>query len=408
LYDSPKNKRSALLNKNRNFTILLAGIISLCIGVGVARFAFTTLLPPMLEDFLSVQYAGWYASFNYMGYLSGALFTIFLKDINAKVRYFRLGLVLSVVTTLILATTTHEVLWFLSRVIAGFGSAMVLIIGGALVMVKLDFEEKTKAMGYHFSGIGFAIVVSELIVQAVLPYIHWSGAWFVLALFAFIFMWYPYFILSFDKNIQQQATSHKVSKAMFTPYVLLLIGGYFTAGVTFVVQATFLPDIINSIEGLQGVGSLSWLIVGVVGVPSAIVWMWLAHHFGSVNMIIVAFFLQIIGILIPTISQDIYFNLLSGALYGSTFIAHVALFITYGGKLAGKNPVIFMGAMTAAYGIGQVLAPLYSVYFFEKTSSYDISLYITAFIALVGMVLLLIAKKYKTMLSLQYEDSKNI
>ncbi len=99
----------------------------------------------MLEDFLSVKYAG---------YLSGAVFSIFLQDINAKVKFFRIGIVLSILTTLILATTTNETLWFISRILAGFGSAMVLIVGGAIVMVKLNYEDKTKAMGIHFTGIG--------------------------------------------------------------------------------------------------------------------------------------------------------------------------------------------------------------------------------------------------------------
>ena len=47
-----------LLDKNSNIAILLAGIIALIIGVGVARFVFTSLLPPMLEDYLTISFAG--------------------------------------------------------------------------------------------------------------------------------------------------------------------------------------------------------------------------------------------------------------------------------------------------------------------------------------------------------------
>ncbi|MGM0623872.1 MAG: YbfB/YjiJ family MFS transporter [Campylobacterota bacterium] len=383
----------SLLNKNNNANILLAGILSIIVGVGVARFAFTTLLPPMLEDFLSVKYAGLFASINYVGYLSGAVFSIFLQDINAKVKFFRIGIILSILTTLILATTTHEMLWFASRILAGFGSAMVLIVGGAIVMVKLHMDDKTKAMGIHFSGIGFAIAVSELLAQATMEFGSWSDAWLVLSVFAFVCSFYILYTLSFDKELKQSAQKHRVNKAMFTPYVILLILAYFTAGVSFVVQATFFPDIINSLEGLEGFGSLGWLIVGIAGIPSAIIWMRLAHRYNSVDVIIITFILQIVGILIPTLTTNIYLNLLSGALYGSTFIAHVALFMHYGGKLAGKNPVIFMGAMTAAYGIGQVSAPLYSVYFYDKYGSYDMALYTTASIAFIGIVFLLFAKK---------------
>ena len=382
-----------LLDSNKNANILLAGILSLFIGVGVARFAFTTMLPPMLEDFLSVTNAGLFASINYVGYLSGAVFSIFIKDVNSKVKYFRLGLALSVLTTLILATTTDETLWFASRIIAGFGSAMVLIVGGALVMVKLNLADKTKAMGIHFSGIGFSVALSELIAQYVLQDGSWPDAWMALALSAFVLSFYCIHILSFDKEQEAYKVQHALSRDIFSPYVLLLIAAYFTAGVTMVVQSTFFPDIINSLAGLKGSGSLGWLLVGLAGIPSAIIWMRLAYRYGSVNMIILAFVLQIIGILIPVLSNDLGLNLLSGVLFGSTFIGHVALFMHYGGKLAGANPVVLMGAMTSAYGVGQVSAPLYSVGLYEHFSSYNPALLVTATIAILGIVLLLIAKK---------------
>ncbi|MGB5506265.1 MAG: YbfB/YjiJ family MFS transporter [Sulfurovum sp.] len=386
-----------LLDRNANTSILLAGILAIIVGVGVARFAFTSLLPYMLEDFLSLTYAGILAAFNFAGYLAGAVFSIFLKDINTKVKYFRIGMILSILTTLVLATTTNETLWLVSRVIAGFGAAMVLIVGGAIVMVKLNVENKTKAMGIHFSGIGFSIAVSEIISQYILRDGTWADAWLALSGFAFIVTFYVIYILSFDKALKKDAVKHPLSMSIFSTYVILLILAYFTEGVGFVVQATFLPDIINSLEGLQGYGNLGWLIVGVAGIPSSIIWMRWAHSYGSVNVIIIAMALQIIGILIPALSTNIYLNLLSSALYGSTFIGLVALFLNYGGQLAGKNPVVLMGAMTAAYGIGQVGAPLYSVALVDYYGNYNSTLYVTAFIVFIGILFLLYAKKIEPM-----------
>jgi len=383
----------SLLDKNKNLNILLAGIISIIVGVGVARFAFTSLLPPMLEDFLNVKNTGLFASINYFGYLSGALFTIFLKDINAKVFYFRIGMILSIITTFILAITTNELLWFLSRYIAGFGSAMVLIVGGAIVMVKLNMKDTTKAMGVHFSGIGFAIIIIELISMGLTDSIGWQNSWMIFTFLAFFLSFYTIYILSFDKEIKKDAPKHKLNKSIFTPYIRLLIFAYFTAGVGFVIQATFLPDIINTIEGLEGYGSLGWLVVGIIGIPSAIIWMRLAHRFGSVNIIIATFILQIIGILIPALSNNLYLNLIASGLYGSTFIGHVALFMHYGGRLAGKNPVVFMGAMTLAYSIGQVSAPLYYIALFEKFGTYDYGMFVTAFIVSLGIFSLIYAKR---------------
>ncbi|ABM04365.1 transporter major facilitator superfamily MFS_1 [Psychromonas ingrahamii 37] len=385
--------RKTLLDRNNNIAILFAGILTIVVGLGVARFAFTSLLPFMLDDFLTLTYAGILASLNFAGYLAGAVFSVFIKDINTKVKYFRIGMVLSVLTTFVLATTVNETLWLISRVIAGFGSAMLIIVGTAIVMVKLNFEDKTKAMGIHFSGIGVAIVVNDLISRYVLQNGTWSDAWLVLSLFAFIISFYSMYILSFDKELKQEAVKHKLSMSIFSPYVVLLLFAYFTEGVGFVIQGTFLPDIINSLEGLDGYGSLGWLLVGIAGIPSSIIWMRLAHNYGSINIIIVAMSIQLVGILIPALSNNMYLNLLSGVLYGGTFIGLVALFMNLGGQLAGKNPVVLMGAMTATYGVGQVTGPLYSVTLIEYFGNYDTTLYLTALIVFTGIVLLVYAKK---------------
>ena len=385
-----------LLDKNSNVAILLAGIIALIIGVGVARFVFTSLLPPMLEDYLTISFAGVLASINYVGYLAGSIFAVFIKDINTKVKFFRFGMFLAVITTLMLGITTSDIIWVISRILAGFGAAMALVVGSAIVMNKLNIQNKTKAMGIHFSGIGFSILISDLIVRIVFYFNGtWQFAWVVLAIFAFVMSFYSMYILSYDNEVKQNSVKHHIDKKLFSPFVVILIMAYFCEGVGMVVQGTFLPDIINSLEGLEGFGSFTWTLVGLAGIPSCIIWMMLAHKYGSVNIIIFAMFLQVIGIMISALTNNIYLNLFSGILYGGTFIGLVALFMNLGGKLAGNNPVMLMGALTTAYGIGQVTAPLYSVALIEHFKNYDYALYVTAFIVFGGIVLLIFTKIFK-------------
>ncbi len=382
-----------LLDRNSNTAILLAGIISLIIGVGVARFVFTSLLPFMLEDYLSVSFAGVLASINYIGYLSGSIFAIFIKDINTKVRFFRFGMFLCIFTTLLLAISTNDIVWMISRILAGFGAAMALVVGSAIVMSKLNIKNRTKSMGIHFSGIGFSILVSDLIVRSTFYFNDaWQFSWLVLAIFAFFISFYPMYILSYDKAIKQNSVKNKIDKSIFSPFVLILIFAYFCEGVGMVVQGTFLPDIINSLEGLEGFGSFIWTIVGLAGIPSCIVWMILAYKYGSVNIIILAMLLQVIGILISALTNNIYINLFSGVLYGGTFVGLVALFMNLGGKLSLNNPVLLMGALTTAYGIGQVIAPLYSIVLIEKYQTYEYVLYLTAFIVSSGILALFFTK----------------
>lgn len=385
-----------LLNRNDNLSIIIAGIFSIIIGLGVARFAFTSLIPSMLGNYLDITFAGILASLNFAGYLSGSLLSIFIKDINQKVVLFRIGIFLAIISTLALAFSINEIIWIVARIIAGFAGAMAFVVGSAIVMTKLQMESKTKAMGIHFSGIGFSILSTDLINRYVL--INggtWQDSWLVLSIFAIILSFYSIYILSFDKKINQKVIKHGFDKSIFTLFVILLIMVYFTEGVGFVVQGTFLPDIINNLPGLEGYGNITWTLVGLAGIPSCIIWMRLAHKYGSVNIIIIALLIQTIGILIPTFSNSIYLNLLSGIFYGGTFVGLVALFMNLGGQLAKENPVVLMGALTTSYGIGQVIAPLYSVYLIDKFSNYDYALYLTAVIVLGGAVLLLFAKKFQ-------------
>ncbi|MCZ8074367.1 MAG: YbfB/YjiJ family MFS transporter, partial [Paucibacter sp.] len=54
--------------------VIIGGICGLVLTVGLARFAYTPLLPLMqAQAGLSDAAAGWLAAINYLGYMSGAL-----------------------------------------------------------------------------------------------------------------------------------------------------------------------------------------------------------------------------------------------------------------------------------------------------------------------------------------------
>ncbi|MDO6505426.1 YbfB/YjiJ family MFS transporter [Colwellia sp. 4_MG-2023] len=390
-----------IFNRESNSAILLAGIFALIVGVGVARFVFTSLLPAMLEDSITIAYAGVLASINYVGYLTGSIFSVFIKDIHSKVKYFRFGLFICVISSFILGVTDNSTIWFIGRLFAGFGAAMALVVGSAVVMLKLKSVNKTKAMGIHFSGLGFSILITDLVMRGVF-YAggNWQDAWIILAILGALLSCYSAYVLRFDKQPNNEVVKHKFDKSLFSPMVIILILAYFTEGIGMVVQATFLPDIVNSLQGLDGYGGYVWLAVGIAGVPSCIIWMRLAHRFGSINIMIVAMLLQIVGIIIPTLSSNIVMNLISGLLFGATFIGLVSLFMNFGGQLSKKNPVFIMGAITSAYGIGQILGPLYSVALIKQFGNYNEALYLTAAIVTMGILLLTYAK-------INYKEAKD-
>ncbi|WP_417896502.1 YbfB/YjiJ family MFS transporter, partial [Aliarcobacter lanthieri] len=87
------------------------------------------LIPPMLEDHLSIKFVGILASLNFAGYLTGSILSVFLKDINQKVLFYRMGIVLAIATTFVLGFSTNDTFWMISRVLGGFAGAMALVVG---------------------------------------------------------------------------------------------------------------------------------------------------------------------------------------------------------------------------------------------------------------------------------------
>ncbi len=100
--------------------VLGEGILSLLLALGVARFAYTPLLPLMQQQAgRGDADAGRLAAINYGGYLSGALLASLISDLVVKDRLFRLGMLLAVASTAMMGLTTDPWLWAVSRFVAG-------------------------------------------------------------------------------------------------------------------------------------------------------------------------------------------------------------------------------------------------------------------------------------------------
>jgi MFS family permease len=80
--------------------------------------------------------------------------------------------------------------------------------------------------------------------------------------------------------------------------------------------------------------------------------------------------------------------LASAVLYGGTFIACVSLVLTMAGQFYPSNPAKFMGKMTLAYGVAQIIAPVYTGYLAQSQGNYNAGIYLSAFVMMVGALLI--------------------
>jgi len=367
------------------FRTIAAGMSALIIAVGVARFAFTAMLPEMMADFLNVQSTGILTALNYAGYLAGSFLAIFTYQMRSKVLLMRAALVLCLVSTLILGICRVAIIWQIARFVAGVGSGILMVVASALVFEKIPANAKKIAMGVYFAGAGIAILGSSIIAQMLFSAnLSWQRAWLffcgigaVLALFS---------IRGLNSH---DATLKKPAKMRSNLLSNALIIAYFLEGIGFVVQASFLPDIVNRIPNLEGFGRYVWFVAGACAIFGPYCATQIAHKMGTLATIVALLFLQSAGILLPVISQNFALNALSGAIYGWTMMGLTALFMSYGAQLFPSHSSAIMGKMTAAYSAGTIIAPLYCAHFFALTGTYDASLLLTALLVGIAGVILI-------------------
>jgi predicted MFS family arabinose efflux permease len=377
-----------MLRTSDTWKVLLAGICSLILTVGLARFAYTPLLPVMrAETWLTEVAGGWLATFNYMGYMSGALLAASISSLHLKYRLYRVGLVVAVLSISGMALTQNIVLWAILRYVAGLSSAAGLLIGSGLMLNWLMRNGHRPELGIHFAGLGGGILVSGLVSVAMLAvHLDWAQQWWALGLLGTLFfipawLWLPE---PASASTPYQHTQEPPSRQ----WLLLMIAIYFCAGFGFVVSATFTVAMVEKIPALAGWGSWVWVLVGVAATPACFVWDRVSRRIGDMPALQLAFAGQIVSIVLPAVSDNAAVAVFSSALYGATFIGIVSLTLTVIGRFYPDNPAKAMARLTLSYGVAQIIAPAITGYIAESTGSYQGGLLMAAFIMLVGMGLL--------------------
>ncbi len=113
--------------------VIVAGICALILTVGLARFAYTPMLPIMREQAgLTHWAAGWLATVNYAGYMAGTLLAASINDLGRKYLIYRFGLVIAVVSTAAMGWTDSVPVWSVLRFVAGFSSTAGLLLAWRL------------------------------------------------------------------------------------------------------------------------------------------------------------------------------------------------------------------------------------------------------------------------------------
>src|SRR5258707_3821560 len=106
----------------------LGGLIALAAALGIGRFVYTPILPPMIEALhLSKSEAGLIASVNFVGYLLGALLAAMPGLVGSRRLWLLGALAISAVTTAAMGLTQMLPAFLWLRLIGGYAEAFVLL-----------------------------------------------------------------------------------------------------------------------------------------------------------------------------------------------------------------------------------------------------------------------------------------
>jgi len=375
------------------YRVIFAGISALILSVGLARFAYTPLLPVMRQEAgLSLLAGGWLATLNYVGYITGLLVASWVGGLRLKFTIYRASLVIAVASTVAMGMTENLYLWALLRYVSGFSSIAGLVLASGLILDWLNRQGHRPELGLHFSGLGFGIAVSAVAVAAMAG-LPWNWQWIGLGLLGLAFFipawwWLP-----------RPAGEHpKASGAAAVPsrrWLNLMVAAYFCAGFGYVISATFIVDILEALPLLAGKGGWIWLVVGAAAIPSTFAWDRVAAAAGQIPALLLAYAMQIASIVLPLVTDSAALNLLSAALWGATAVGIVSLSLSIVGRRYPANPAQAMARLTLSYGIAQIVAPALAGYIASFTGSYRSSLLLAAVAMAGGMVLLVVLGRNK-------------
>ncbi|WP_238552192.1 YbfB/YjiJ family MFS transporter [Herminiimonas sp. CN] len=349
----------------RPFLTALAISLGAAVSLGMSRFSYALLLPPMRSD-LGWTYllAGAMNTGNAFGYFIGALMTPALLRRCGAHRMLVAGALLAALFMLLSGLATATGLLLCQRILSGVASAFIFISGGVLA-ARLGGLHPRRAgflIGLYYGGTGFGIVLSALLVPATLAAAAdfgaahgWQWAWLALGgacLLATLGMALPARQIP---DAPLQAGPHNRFRIGSFGYGL---AAYFMFGAGYIGYMTFVIALLKE-QGMSApLITLFYTLLGLAVLASSRVWAGMLDHFKGGQSLAILNGLLAAATLLPALTATPLLVFASGILFGGVFLSVVASTTA----LVRHNlppPAWSAGisAFTTVFAFGQIIGP---------------------------------------------------
>ena len=262
---------------------IFAGLCASLVGIGLARFAYTPLIPPMIEAhwFVAsdVVYLG---AANLVGYLVGALLGRPLSRRYGARSALRAMMVLTSLAFFACAFPLSVGWFFVWRLLSGVSGGVIMVLAASSVLPHVPAARKGMASGAIFLGIGVGIAMSGTLVPLLLD-LGMRATWLglgVLSLLLTVASWacWPHAVHTHppvgQAAVTMEADARSELMLLYVQYALMAVG--------LVPLMMFLVDYVA--RGL-GWGSheaaLFWIVYGVGAMIGPMAYGWMSDRLGA-------------------------------------------------------------------------------------------------------------------------------
>ncbi|MDH4375062.1 MAG: YbfB/YjiJ family MFS transporter [Ramlibacter sp.] len=351
----------------RLLSLALALSLGAAVSLGVTRFAYGLLLPPMRADLQwSYTLAGAMNTANALGYFLGALLTPWLLRRLDGAGVLLLGTWLASLFMGLTGFFTDAAPLLLQRLLVGVASAMLFIAGG-LLAARLGAQMPSRnglLLGVYYGGTGLGIVLSALLVPPLLeaaaqvPH-GWAWAWWVLALacaLASALLAWPARVL---RQLQAPVASAADAAAVFRWRDFAPgLAGYAMFGVGYIGYMTFVVALLREQGVAAGRITVFYALLGAAVVASSRIWAGLLDRYRGGQPQALLNGLLGLAIFIPVVTGYFPMLMVSGLMFGGIFLSVVAsttALVRH--NLPPSQWAAGISAFTIVFALGQIVGP---------------------------------------------------
>ncbi|MBR0836689.1 YbfB/YjiJ family MFS transporter [Bradyrhizobium manausense] len=280
----------------------VAGLSASLVGLGLARFSYTPLIPALIAaKWFSASDVVYLGAANLAGYLAGALAARAVAARIGTVRALRAMMLLATLSFFASAAPVSFTWFFAWRFLSGLTGGIIMVLAASVILPHTSPARRGIVGGVIFAGVGLGVAASGTLVPLLLKeglQQSWYGLGALSAVLTLASWW------SWPAEAKTATAPSHYAKQHHTPTAArALLIQYGLNAVALVPHMVFIVDFVARGLG-QGIaaGSRYWVLYGLGAIVGPLITGHLGDRSGFGPALRAAFLIEAVAVLLPTVS----------------------------------------------------------------------------------------------------------